>query len=359
MTGNETHPSSLIPHLSKARVFVTGGAGYIGSHVVKALGERGYEVLVYDNLSTGNDWAVLHGELVVGDLADRRSLAGVLRNFAPDAVIHFAASIEVAESVREPLKYFRNNTANALGLLEVLQELGVGRNFIFSSTAAVYGMPETMPIGEGAPPAPINPYGASKMMSERLLADLTAADPSFRCVALRYFNVAGADPVGRIGQAYRNATHLITRALKTAKGEFPKLQIFGTDYPTPDGTCIRDYIHVDDLASAHLCALEHLLAGGSSDVFNCGYGHGYSVREVVAVAKEVTGIDFVVEEAPRREGDPPELVADSRKIARLGWQPRHDDLRYIVRTAWEWEKKLPVRAGCASRSTAMPAANPI
>jgi UDP-glucose 4-epimerase len=323
-----------------SRIFVTGGAGYIGSHVVKALGEAGHEVLVYDNLSTGNSWAVLHGQLVVGDLENLPLLEKTLADFRPDAVIHFAASIEVNESVRLPLKYYRNNTMNALGLLETVRKVGIPR-FIFSSTAAVYGIPEKMPVTEQTPLQPINPYGASKMMSERLLADLAASADDFDYVALRYFNVAGADPQARIGQAYENATHLITRALKTAKGEFDKLQLFGTDYSTPDGTCIRDYIHVDDLADAHLVALNHLLAGGDSRIFNCGYGHGYSVREVIRVAKQITGIDFPVEEAPRREGDPPALVADSSQIRKhLGWQPRYDDLEFIVSTAWEWEKKL-------------------
>ncbi len=322
------------------RIFVTGGAGYIGSHVVKALGERGFEVLTYDNLSTGHREAVLHGDLVVGDLADRDLLRRTLHDFRPDGLIHFAAHIEVAESVANPLKYYRNNTANALNLLEILRELGLS-NMIFSSTAAVYGIPETFPVTEDMALAPINPYGASKMMSERLLADLAASGSGFRYVALRYFNVAGADPQARIGQKYRNATHLITRALKTAKGEYDKLQVFGTDYPTPDGTCIRDYIHVDDLAAAHLAAFDHLAAGGESAVFNCGYGHGYSVSEVVAVAKKVTGIDFTVEMAPRRAGDPPALVADSSRLRHAtAWQPRHDDLEFIVRTAWEWERKL-------------------
>ena len=322
------------------RVFVTGGAGYIGSHVVKALGEAGCAVLTYDNLSTGNRWAVLHGNLVIGDLADRAQLARALREFAPDAVIHFAASIEVAESMGQPLKYFRNNTANCLNVLEEVRAQGIGR-FIFSSTAAVYGIPEIIPVAETAPLAPINPYGASKMMSERLLADLAAAEPAFRYVALRYFNVAGADPQSRIGQAYKNPTHLITRALKTARGEFDRLQIFGTDYPTPDGTCIRDYIHVDDLAAAHLTALDHLLRGEGSGIFNCGYGHGYSVREVIEVARRVTGVDFRVDEEARREGDPPALIADPRKIAvHTGWRPRFDNLEYIVRTAWDWELRL-------------------
>jgi len=322
------------------KILVTGGAGYIGSHVVKALGEGGYQVLTYDNLSTGNRWAILHGELVVGDLAEREKLAMVVRDFAPDAVMHFAAGIEVAESVRSPLKYYHNNTANALGLLEVLQAAGVGR-FIFSSTAAVYGIPETIPVDESAPLLPINPYGASKMMTERFLSDLSFADDTFNYVALRYFNVAGADPQSRIGQDYKNPTHLITRALKTAMGDYDKLQVFGTDYPTPDGTCIRDYIHVDDLAAAHLVALRHLLDGGRSEIFNCGYGHGYSVKEVVEVAKKVTGTDFHVEEAPRREGDPPALTADNRRITgMLGWVPRFNNLEYIIQTAWAWEQAL-------------------
>jgi len=321
------------------RVLVTGGAGYIGSHVVKALGEKGHEILTYDNLSSGNRWAVLFGDLLVADLADRDALRRALADFRPEAIMHFAAFIVVPESVRDPLKYYRNNTANALNLVEAAREAGVNK-FIFSSTAAVYGEPEVIPVREDTPLKPINPYGTSKMMTEHLLRDLSAADEGFRYVSLRYFNVAGSDPKGRIGQAYKESTHLITRALKTAKGEFDRLQVFGTDYPTPDGTCIRDYIHVNDLADAHLMALDYLAEGGASDVFNCGYGHGYSVREVVDAAKRVTGIDFQVEEASRRPGDPPSLVADSTKIrARLRWAPRHDDLEFIVKTAWEWEKK--------------------
>ena len=319
------------------KILVIGGAGYIGSHVVKALGEQGHTILTYDNLSTGNRRAILAGDLVVGDLADVPRLEQVVREFGPDTVMHFAASIVVSESVKQPLAYYLNNTANTFRLLDVLIKNNVNR-FIFSSTAAVYGMPETLPVTEDTPFNPINPYGTSKMMTELALRDVSLAHPDFRYAAIRYFNVAGADPGGRIGQSYRNPTHLITRALKTAAGEYNHLEIFGTDYPTPDGTCIRDYIHVEDLANAHLLALDYL-QDDTSDVFNCGYGHGYSVREVIETAKRVTGVDFPVVEAQRREGDPAELVADSRKIKRvLGWEPRHDDLEFIVRTAWNWEK---------------------
>ena len=321
------------------RILVTGGAGYIGSHAVKALGKARHEICVFDNLSTGHEWAVLTGELVKGDLEDRRAIDSVFAEFRPDAVMHFAAYIQVEESVREPLKYYRNNVANTLNLLEAMRERGVG-NFIYSSTAAVYGIPEHIPVRETAPLLPINPYGMTKVMIERVLADLAAA-ADFRYIALRYFNVAGADSGGRLGQAYREATHLITRALKTAHGEIPKLSIYGTDYPTPDGTCIRDYIHVDDLADAHVKALDHLVGTGRSEVMNCGYGSGYSVREVVETARRVTGIDFPVEETGRRAGDPPALVADSSKLMETtGWKPKYNDLEYIIKTAWEWEKKL-------------------
>ncbi len=322
------------------KIFVTGGAGYIGSHVVKALGERGHDVLVYDDLSTGNEWAVLHGRMMAASLADKATLSGVMKEFMPDAVMHFAASIVVHESVAYPVKYYLNNTACTLNLIEAMLDARVGR-LIFSSTAAVYGIASS-PVPESAPLAPINPYGTSKMMNEIILRDTSAAyDNLFRYVSLRYFNVAGADEKGRIGQAYRNPTHLITRALKTAKGELDRLDIYGTDYPTPDGTCIRDYIHVEDLAHAHVLALDYLSGGGESTVLNCGYGHGFSVRRVIAEAKKVTGIDFKVAECGRREGDPPELVAANEKIISvLGWVPSHDDLEYIIRTAWEWERKL-------------------
>ena len=321
------------------KVLVTGGAGYIGSHVVKALGEEGHEVAVFDNLCSGNREAVLHGELIVADLLDKDALRKAIADFKPDAVMHFAAFIIVPESVRYPLKYYRNNAGATIELLGAMREADV-RLFVFSSSAAVYGNPETVPVTENAMLLPINPYGTTKMISEFMLRDMSFADAGFRYVSLRYFNVAGADGQCRIGQSYKQATHLITRALKTARGEFPKLEIFGVDYPTPDGTCIRDYIHVDDLATAHLDALHYLKEGGYSDVFNCGYGHGYSVREVVAAAKKITSIDFRTAETGRREGDPAVLVADSAKIrGTLGWKPRFDDLDYILKTAWEWEKR--------------------
>lgn len=321
------------------RIFVTGGAGYIGSHVVKSLGEKGCDLLVFDNLSTGNRSAVLYGDFVQGDLSDKGFLQKTLADFRPDAVVHFAASIIVPESVQDPLKYYRNNTANALNLIEACTAVHVPR-FLFSSTAAVYGIPESSSVEETAPLRPINPYGVSKMMVEHILQDVAFAHSGFNYVSLRYFNVAGADGGCRIGQAYKESTHLITRALKAAKGEIEKLQVFGVDYPTPDGTCLRDYIHVDDLADAHVMALEYLAAQGRSDVFNCGYGHGYSVREVIDTAKKVTGVDFPVEEVGRRAGDPPALIARNEKITRtLGWKPKYDDLDYIIKTAWDWERR--------------------
>jgi UDP-glucose 4-epimerase len=321
-----------------ARVFVTGGAGYIGSHVVKLLGEKGNEVMVYDNLSSGNAGSILYGRLVRGDILDFEKIKTAMEDFQPDAVMHFAAKIVVPESVREPLKYYENNTCGAVSVLKAMRECGV-KKIIFSSTAAVYGQPEKMPITEDAPLEPVNPYGQSKAAVERILRDSCLAG-DFGYVALRYFNVAGADPAGKIGETKKDATHLVTMCVRAACGKRDKLFVYGTDYTTPDGTCIRDYIHVMDLADAHMLALEYLLGGGKSDVFNCGYGQGYSVQQVVDTAKKVTGVDFPVEYAQRRPGDPPELVADSAKIKqKLGWQPRYDDLKFIIKTAWEWEKK--------------------
>jgi UDP-glucose 4-epimerase len=298
-------------------------------------------VLVYDNLSSGNEWAVLSGRLVVGDLADTELLNRVLAEFRPEAVMHFAAFIQVEESVRSPLKYYTNNVINTLRLVDALLRNGIHR-LIYSSTAAVYGIPRRVPVDETAPLDPINPYGASKAMVENALADITGAT-DLRYIALRYFNVAGADPECEIGQAYEESTHLITRALKTAAGERDRLFIYGTDYPTPDGTCVRDYIHVTDLADAHLQALDYLMETKRSEVMNCGYGRGFSVRQVVEAAKKVTGIDFAVVETDRRAGDPPELVAYSTRLqVKTGWEPRHDDLDHIIRTAWDWERKLGI-----------------
>jgi UDP-glucose 4-epimerase len=326
----------------RSSVLVTGGAGYIGSHVVLQLVEAGHRVVVYDNLSTGFPWAVLGGELVVGDLADRARLSELFEKHKFGSVLHFAAHIIVPESVAKPLKYYGNNTRNTLGLIETCIEFGV-KNFVFSSTAAVYGVPETMPITEDTPLKPINPYGASKMMSERMLID-AAAVSTMRYVILRYFNVAGADEAGRIGQATAEATHLIKIACQVAVGLRPALTIFGTDYPTPDGTCIRDYVHVVDLARAHLDALVYLSGGGTSAILNCGYQRGTSVMEIVDVVRKVSGAPLAVSFGDRRAGDPPALVAGNERIkATLGWRPRHDDLEGIVGSAWRWEKLLAER----------------
>ena len=324
----------------KAKILVTGGAGYIGSHAVKALGEKGFDVLTYDNMVTGNPEAVLFGELVRGDLLDREKLLEVLLKFRPDAVMHFAAFAVVPESVAQPLKYYINNVQGSLSLLWAMQQSGV-RRLIFSSTAAVYGIPEKVPASEEAPLNPINPYGQSKVMVEKVLQDEHNAG-NLEYVSLRYFNVAGADPEGQIGESRKDATHLVTLCVRTAAGKRPYLSIFGADYPTPDGTCIRDYIHVTDLAETHVLALSYLLNGGKSGVYNCGYGRGYSVLEVVETAKKITGVDFPVRQESRRHGDPPILVADAGKIRReLKWEPRYDSLETIISTAWEWEQKRP------------------
>ncbi len=320
------------------RLLVTGGAGYIGSHTVLELAAAGHDLVVVDNLSAGHPWAVLAGRLVVADLADDAAMDALFQENAFDGVVHFAAHIEVAESITDPLKYYRNNTQNTLALVARCVRFGV-KHFVFSSTAAVYGLPEGEKVSEDAALLPINPYGASKMMSERILQDAARAS-DLRCVILRYFNAAGADPEARIGEAHDPESHLVPLALQAALGVRPKIELFGTDHATPDGTCVRDYIHVSDLAAAHRAALDHLAAGGEGLVLNCGYGHGASVREVVAMVKQVSGIDFTVAEGPRRAGDPPALVADASRIrAALGWQPKHDNLRFIVETAFNWERK--------------------
>ncbi len=321
-------------------ILVTGGAGYIGSHVLRQLRERSERVVVLDNLSTGYRSAVLGAPLVVGDTADRDLVANVLAEHSIDTVLHFAAHTIVPESVADPLKYYGNNTCATRNLLEQCDRAGV-RHFVFSSTAAVYGIPEGGLAAEGSPTVPINPYGMSKLMSEWMLRDLAAAS-RLRYVALRYFNVAGSDPGGRIGHTAPNATLLVKVACQHAVGIRPQVSVFGTDYPTPDGTGVRDYIHVEDLASAHLCALDYLRGGGESTTLNCGYGHGYSVREVLDMVCRVRGGQpLTVAEAPRRAGDPPSLVAVAERIrATLRWQPRHDDLETIVRTQFDWERRL-------------------
>src|SRR5215467_1754251 len=321
-------------------VLVTGGAGYIGSHMVLKLLDAGERVVVLDNLSTGLAFAVPKGvALAVGDVGDADLLRRLLDGQDVDAIIHFAGSIVVPESVVDPLGYYHNNTVKSRALMEVAVEMGV-ENFIFSSTAAVYGTPKEIPVREDAALAPMSPYGSSKLMTEIMLAD-TARAHNFRYVALRYFNVAGADPKGRSGQSTPHATHLIKVACETALGKRPYMEVFGTDYPTPDGTCIRDYIHVTDLVRAHLAALRYLRAGSASLTLNCGYGHGFSVREVVEMVKRVSGVDFKVEIGPRRAGDPAQIVAASNRIrAMLEWAPQYDDLATIIAHALAWEQRL-------------------
>ncbi|MCZ7658447.1 MAG: UDP-glucose 4-epimerase GalE [Xanthobacteraceae bacterium] len=324
-------------------VLVTGGAGYIGSHMVLALLEAGERVVVLDNLSTGFDWAVpAEAELLVGETGDQALVARVLKQHRVEAVIHFAASVVVPDSVADPLGYYRNNTVNSRALMECAVKGGV-RHFIFSSTAAVYGNPARVPVTESDAPAPMSPYGSSKLMTEIMLRDAGAAH-GLGHVILRYFNVAGADPALRTGQSTKGATHLIKVAVETALGLRPQMQVFGTDYPTPDGTCIRDYIHVSDLVAAHLDALAHLRRGGDSLTLNCGYGRGFSVLEVIETVKRVSGIDFRVEFAPRRPGDPAQIVASSdRARALIGWKPQLDDLETIATHALAWERKLQTR----------------
>jgi UDP-glucose 4-epimerase len=325
--------------MKQATILVTGGAGYIGSHVVLQLRARGERVVVLDDLSRGFRQAVLDTPLVVGQVGDRETVLPLLREHGVDTVMHFAAYTIVPESVSEPLKYYGNNTCSTRSLLQCCLEAGV-KHFVFSSTAAVYGIPPDGVAAESSPTAPINPYGTSKLMSEWMLRDVSAAS-NLKHVALRYFNVAGSDSQCRVGQATPKATLLVKVACEAVVGKRPHISIFGTDYPTPDGTGVRDYIHVEDLATAHLNALDYLRAGGASTVLNVGYGHGYSVREVLQSVERVAGERLTVIEEPRRAGDPPALVARADRIRQeLGWKPRLDDLDTIVRTALAWERRL-------------------
>ena len=320
-------------------ILVTGGAGYIGSHVVRQLRERNENVVVLDNLSTGFRSAVLGTTLIAGDTGDRELVSRILREHRVETVMHFAAHTIVPESVSNPLKYYGNNTCSTRTLLQCCQDANV-KHFVFSSTAAVYGIPSSGAAAEDSPTAPINPYGMSKLMSEWMLRDLGLAS-AMRYVVLRYFNVAGSDPGGRIGQSTINGTLLTKVACEVAVGKRERLYIFGTDYDTPDGTGVRDYIHVEDLADAHVKALDYLRKDGPSVTLNCGYGHGYSVREVISTVDRVNGKPIKTEEKPRRAGDPPSLVAKADRIrATLGWTPRHDDLETIVRSQLQWERRL-------------------
>ncbi|MGV8996025.1 MAG: UDP-glucose 4-epimerase GalE [Parvibaculaceae bacterium] len=324
-------------------VLVTGGAGYIGCHMVIDLLNSGEEVVVIDNLSTGFDWAVqVPDKLYVGDIADEALLTKIIKDHKVTAVIHFAGSVIVPESVSDPLKYYLNNTSKSRSLIETCVKAGVD-HFIFSSTAAVYGMPDTVTVDEDVPLNPMSPYGRSKLMTEWMLRDMAAAH-DMTYVALRYFNVAGGDPKGRVGQSTANATHLIKVACQAALGIRDHIDVFGSDYPTPDGTCIRDYIHVSDLAAAHTSALKYLRAGGDSLVANCGYGHGFSVNQVLESVRRVAGHDFDIRHGPRRPGDPASVVSNpDRAKSVLGWTPKYDDLDLIVGHAMAWENHLRQR----------------
>lgn len=323
----------------KKPILVTGGAGYIGSHACKALKQAGYTPITYDNLVYGHRSAVKWGPLEVGDIADRQRLQTVMREYRPLAVMHFAAYAYVGESVEKPSKYYHNNVAGTLSLLETMRHCGVDK-IIFSSTCATYGIPEQIPIGENHPQAPINPYGRSKLMIEWILEDFWKAY-GIKYICLRYFNAAGADPEVEIGEKHDPETHLIPLVLDTALGRRAQIEIYGTDYDTPDGSCIRDYIHVTDLASAHLLALEYLQKGGDSNKFNLGNGTGFSVKDVIATATEISGRPILSVNSRRRAGDPAVLVGDSDKIKKvLGWKPQHHHLAEIIETAWHWHLKI-------------------
>lgn len=325
--------------MKKSKILVTGGAGYIGSHVVMKLGEIGADIVVVDNLSTGKKENILAGRLVQMNLEDTDALDKLMQAEKFDAVVHFAGSIVVPESVSNPNKYYSNNTINSANLIALCIKNKVSK-FVFSSTAAVYGVPDTMSVNENSPTAPINPYGRSKLMTEWMLKDAAFAH-DFNFIALRYFNVAGADHKGRIGQCFPGATHLIKVSCETALNKRPKVEIFGTDFNTPDGSGVRDYIHVEDLAQAHLDALQYLDNNKKSHILNCGYGKGYSVKEVIQMVKKVSGVNFTALESGRRPGDPPALISEANEIKKvLGWTPKFNDLEFIVKTAYEWEKKI-------------------
>lgn len=317
-------------------ILVIGGAGYIGSHTVKMLAEKGYNPVVFDNLSKGHREAVANYPFELGDLGDKARLAEVFKKHAIDAVMHFAAFIEVGESVQSPSKYYHNNVAKVLNLLDAMVENNV-KFFVFSSTAATFGEPVRQKIDETHPQHPINPYGNTKLMVEKMLTDFDTAY-GLKSTALRYFNASGADDSGKIGESHSPETHLIPLVLQAAAGKRPSIKVFGTDYPTPDGTCVRDYVHVNDLARAHILALEKMMRENKSERFNLGSGSGFSVAELIKEAKKITGIDFKVETAPRRAGDPAVLVADSTKAQTvLDWQPQYN-LTRIIQTAWNWEQ---------------------
>jgi len=329
--------------MRKNSILVTGGAGYIGSHVVRQLGEAGERIVILDNLCTGFEEAILYGDLIIGDTGDQELVTRILVDYSVDTIIHFAAHTIVPESVSDPLKYYGNNTCSSRSLMQCASQAGV-KYFIFSSTAAVYGMPEVQPVTESTELDPINAYGTSKLMTEWMLRDLSQAT-DMRHVALRYFNVAGCDPEGRIGQSTPNATLLTKVACEAAVGIRESVSIFGTDYPTPDGTGVRDYIHVEDLANAHILALKHLREGGESETLNCGYGHGYSVREVLDAVAKANGKPLNIIEQARRAGDPPKIIADSSRLQALfNWQPKFDDLDKIVVSALAWERKLATQS---------------
>lgn len=329
--------------MSNRSVLVSGGAGYIGTHVVRDLCEAGYDVYVIDNLSTGRPENLLGGTLIEGDIGNDSLISSIIKKHNISSLLHFAAFIQVEESVSDPAKYFDNNSFKAFRLFNTAINNGI-KSILFSSTAAVYGIPSKTPIDETSPLNPINPYGNSKLISEIMLRDLINSNSDCQFIILRYFNVAGSDNKCRIGQVYPKPTHLITLALKTALGQRSELSVFGDDYDTPDGTCIRDYIHIDDLSSAHLLSLKSLEKRQGSQIFNCGYGIGHSVFDVIRSVEKITGKKLPVRICPRRPGDPPALIADSQKIkSTLNWCAKHDNLDYIIESAWNWEKKLATK----------------